>query len=202
MARILAIDDDAGILYTLKAVAGLAGWELTGFQDPRDGIRAYSTGSFDLVMVDYHMPGMDGVLAVRELRRIASHTPIVVLTVDDRLELAERFREAGASDFAVKPVKAPDLISRLRLHLEGRPAEKVPELPKSMSGQTLDMVFRFVRESTGPVSIEDVAGHLGLAYQTTSRYLEYLATLGKVEVSLQYLQRGRPRKLYLKKPGQ
>lgn len=202
MTRILAIDDDAGILYTLKAVAGLAGWELIGYQNPREGIRAFGLAGFDLAIVDYHMPGMDGVLVVRELRRISPHTPIVVLTVDDRLELAERFRDAGADDFAVKPVKAPDLISRLRLHLHGRSADKIPELPKSMSEQTLEMVFRFVRESAGPVSIEDVAAKLGLAYQTTSRYLEYLATLGKVEVSLQYLQRGRPRKLYQKQPGQ
>lgn len=197
MARILAIDDDEGILYTLSAVARLAGWQLEGFQEPNEGIRAFTDGHFDLVMVDYHMPGMDGVLVVSALRKLDPRVPIVVLTVDDRLELAEKFRKAGADDFALKPIKAPDLISRLRLHLEPRLMRAVEEdLPKGISQQTLDMVQDLLTRHGQPISIEDVSHKLGLAYQTSSRYLEYLVEMGKAQVKLEYLQRGRPRKLF------
>lgn len=195
MIRILAIDDDEGILFTLGAVARLAGWDLRGFQNPQAGVKAFQAERYDLALVDYHMPAMDGVSVVRELRKSASGVPIVVLTVDDRMELADQFVAAGASDFAVKPIKAPDLISRLRLHLQTRPPVSV-ELPKGISEQTLDMVTRFVLETGRPVSAEDVSSELGLAYQTASRYLEHLSTSGHIQVRLEYLQRGRPRKLY------
>lgn len=198
MTRILAIDDDEGILFTLGAVARLAGWELSGFPDPNDGIKAFSREHFDLVLVDYHLPGMDGVLVVNALRKLAPRVPIVVLTVDERLELAERFRQAGADDFALKPIKAPDLISRLRVHLEPRQYRATEEdLPKGITQQTLDLVQDYLRRAEAPVTIEDISNGLKLAYQTTSRYLEYLADAGKVRVKLEYLQRGRPRKLFV-----
>jgi len=194
VTRILAIDDDEGVLFTLNAVAKLAGWELDGHKDPSEGVKAFQKGGFDLVLVDYHMPAMDGILVVKALRRFSAHVPIVVLTVDDRFELADRFRQAGADDFALKPIKALDLISRLRVHLRAHPSR--PDLPKGISEQTLDSIVEFVRQAGGPVSAEDVAERLGVAYQTANRYLEYLESTGRVRVQLEYLHRGRPRKLY------
>jgi len=116
--RILAVDDDEGILYTLRAIAEVAGWEATTASKPKDALGLLDAGArFDVVVVDYHMPDMDGVALVRAIRQRDPLVPVVVLTVDERLALAERFREAGADDFAVKPVKAADFISRIRVHL-------------------------------------------------------------------------------------
>ena len=50
--------------------------------------------------------------------RALSHTvPIIVFTIDESQEVADQFLQAGASDFALKPIKAPDIISRIKLHL-------------------------------------------------------------------------------------
>lgn len=51
---------------------------------------------FDPAIVDYHMPEMDGIALVRAMREVNWDIPIVVLTVDDRIVLAERFHRAGA----------------------------------------------------------------------------------------------------------
>ena len=110
--QILAVDDDNDILYTLGAIADLAGWKLHTATTGQEALLTYTTLSPDLIMVDYHMPGMDGVTLVRKIRALDGRVPIVILTVDDRHELAAQFRAAGASDFALKPV-GPDLISGL-----------------------------------------------------------------------------------------
>lgn len=84
----------------------------------QEALAAYFAHNPDLVIVDYHMPRMDGVTLVTKLRAMDGNVPIVILTVDDRHELAAQFRAAGATDFALKPIKAPDLISRIEINLE------------------------------------------------------------------------------------
>src|SRR5699024_7370330 len=117
MAKILAVDDDLDILYTLVAIGDIAGWEMKTSASAKKAIEIFCSGAFDAMIVDYHMPEMDGVAFVREIRSRDLYIPIIVLTVDDRMILAERFLTAGASDFAVKPIKAADFISRINLHL-------------------------------------------------------------------------------------
>lgn len=131
--RILAVDDDEGILYTLRAIAEVAGWEATTASKPGDVLGLLDAGArFDVIVVDYHMPDMDGVALVRAIRQRDPSVPVVVLTVDERLALAERFREAGADDFAVKPIKAADFISRIRVHLT--PVKRTAYAPHSQGG--------------------------------------------------------------------
>ena len=129
MKRILAIDDDQDILYTLAAIGDMAGWTVKTTDSPTDALDILCGAEFDSVIVDYHMPEMDGIALVRAIRDMNADIPIVVLTVDDRMVLAERFRQAGADDFAVKPIKAPDFISRINLHLTSfRPKSPQPSM--------------------------------------------------------------------------
>src|SRR5690625_7306692 len=72
----------------------------------------------DLVLLDYHMPDWDGMHTTEEIRKISKSVPIIILTVDERQEIADSFLEAGATDFALKPIRAPDLISRIRIHIK------------------------------------------------------------------------------------
>ncbi len=58
--QILAVDDDTDIIYTLRAIAELAGWWLQTATSGKEALAAYSADPPDLVIVDYHMPGMDG----------------------------------------------------------------------------------------------------------------------------------------------
>src|SRR5690625_3601197 len=72
----------------------------------------------DLVLLDYHMPDWDGMHTTEEIRKINKNVPIIILTVDERQEIADSFLEAGATDFALKPIRAPDLISRISIHIK------------------------------------------------------------------------------------
>lgn len=216
MKKILAIDDDPDILYTLDAIGKMAGWDMTTTDDPKQALELIKDNSLDLVIVDYHMPVLDGIALVRAIREINVEIPIVVLTVDDRMILAKRFRDAGANDFALKPIKAPDFISRINLHLTSfSPAttsqessipvvssweEDASSLPKGLSVPTMMLIVSLLEdESLDPQSwlgADEIALRVGIAYQTVWRYLDVLENEAVVQVKLGYGSRGRPRKRY------
>lgn len=193
---ILAIDDDAAILYTLEAIAELAGWELVKARNAEEAFSVWMKHRPDLVLVDYHLPGMDGVTLVKKLRAVDGAVPIVVLTVDDRHELAARFRAAGATDFALKPIKAPDLISRLELNLKLSSFQRSQVVEKGISSETMDLVLHYLEKQTEPQTLNQIAAGTGLAYPTVHRYLSHLQNLGLVSSSDDYGKVGRPRKRY------
>lgn len=214
MKKILAIDDDQDILYTLAAIGDMAGWTVQTTDSPKEALDMLDGAEFDSVIVDYHMPEMDGIALVRAIRHMNAHIPIVVLTVDDRMVLAERFRRAGANDFAVKPIKAPDFISRINLHLTSfRPKstqssidivatwENDPSaLPKGLSAPTMSLIISILEDESlnekSHLSADQIALRVGVAYQTVWRYLDVLESEDVVEVKFDYGSRGRPRKLY------
>ena len=196
--RILAVDDDEAILFTLQAIGKAAGWTIRTAASPQYALELVSNQTYDLIIVDYHMPTMDGVALVRQIRAMDPLVPIMVLTVDERMSLAERFREAGATDFAVKPVKAADFVSRVRLNLEGprSHADVGQGMPKGISLHTMNRVIAALSAEGGWAGTEAVAARAGIAYQTVWRYLDLLESEGKVKVRLVYGGRGRPSKEY------
>lgn len=181
----------------MGAMGKTAGWDITTTSSPLSALGIVEQQPFDLVIVDYHMPEMDGVALVRQIRAHDADVPIIVLTVDERMSLAERFLEAGASDFAVKPVKAADFISRVRHHLEGAHGgggENI--MPKGLSPQTMAKVIAALSSGAEWMGAEAVASQVGIAYQTVWRYLGTLEGEGKVRMRLVYGGRGRPAKEY------
>jgi two-component system response regulator DctR len=116
--QILAIDDERDVLYTLQAIGARLGWQVHTVSDSTEAVSMFLSIRPDLVLVDYHMPKQDGLSTVKALRRQSPTVPIIVLTVDDRQEVANLFLDAGASDFANKPVKIPDLAARIKVHLQ------------------------------------------------------------------------------------
>lgn len=200
--RILAVDDDESILYTIKAIGEAAGWEVDGVSDGVQALaRLREDVRYDLILLDYHMPHMNGLRVLRRLRADGRDLPVVVLTVDEDLETANTFLDAGATDFALKPIKAADLIARVRVHLrlaaaEGK-LERRPErkpLPKGIQRQTLAAIVEEVSKCDGFKSQQEIAERTGFAYQTVCRYVSHLEREEKLDVRLDYGKLGRPTK--------
>jgi two-component system response regulator DctR len=198
--RILAIDDEPDILYTLKAVGSSMGWDVQTEADSTKGCQAFKALKPDLVLVDYHMPQQDGLVTVRLLRQMDRLVPIIVLTVDENQAIADRFLNAGANDFANKPIKVPDLAARINVHIQllrkQHELEAGCQATKGINDCTLRLIYEYCQAQNDWFTIEDAVESVGLAYQTTVRYLQYLLNKKELVVMSYYGKVGRPRNKY------
>lgn len=203
---VLIIDDDEDIRFTIGEICSLAGWKAVTAADGREGLRLFQERNPHIVLVDHHMPGMDGLNTVKKIRELDKVTPILVLTVDERQDLADAYLEAGATDFALKPIRAPDLISRIKVNLKIRQLQRETagerrELfpAKGINSATLKIIVNCLEKRNDALAIEDICREVNLAYPTVHRYLQYLVEAGSAGVEIFYGscgRRGRPKNLY------
>ena len=191
--KILLVDDEAEILYALKAVIETQGWTGLIAQNVKQALEIYKTDSPDIILIDYHMPHINGVEGVKMFRRQDPDIPIIVFTIDEDQGVADKFLEAGASDFATKPIKAPDIISRSKRTEKN---DNWPYLVKGIGSSTMELIKDAMSGEMQYLTVEEISGRTGLAYQTTYRYLQYLTTLEKVDVKSSYGKKGRPKQSY------
>lgn len=115
--RALLVDDSPSSLHHLaRLVEEASALTCIGFTDPCEALDAARTVPFDLVLVDYVMPGLDGIALTRSLRRLPGYEQIPIVMVTTSLD--ERVRvealEAGATDFLSKSPDASEIRARLR----------------------------------------------------------------------------------------
>jgi len=102
--RLLIVDDAIIMRMRIRDIAREAGWEIAGeAANGQEAVARYSELGPDLVTLDIVMPTMDGVEALREIRRVDPMARVVMVSaVDQREKLTECIR-LGATDFIVKP---------------------------------------------------------------------------------------------------
>ena len=197
---ILSIDDDVQICYALNELFRYQGWRTLTAHDVPSGLARFREEKPDIVLIDYHMPGISGIRGIELLRALSPEVPIIVFTIDEAQEAADRFLAAGASDIALKPIKAPDIVSRIKVHLRllenSRGAEMPQDSVKGISAGTLALIESYLRHSGAFYDVADIALGTGLAEQTVYRYLQHLAFLKRVEVQISYGKAGRPKQHY------
>jgi len=103
-----------------------------------DGRRAVSAlenpNSFDLVLMDLRMPGMDGFEATKiAKRRLRVTVPIVAVTAESSFETREKCEDVGFDDFAPKPIKLQSLLRLLERHLASIAAPATQQPPEDDS---------------------------------------------------------------------
>lgn len=201
--KIVIIDDEPDILYTIKEICLHGGWEAETAPNGKQGYELCKMYKPNLAMVDYHMPDWDGLTTVKKIRQWDSAISILVLTVDERQEIAEKFITAGATDFAIKPIKSPDLISRIKINLRINEIQQkyIEEkhqvyIDKGISPATLSIIIDYIKEKGIGVTIDDITNGLNLAYQTVHRYIQYLIEEKMIEIVPIYGQIGRPKNKY------
>jgi len=112
---ILAVDDDATARMMMRLALMASGLRVVEASSGREALQVFDRERPDLVLLDVHMPDMDGfqVCAAIRSRPWAKAVPIVMMTGDDRPEMIQATYDAGATDFEGKGVPARVLGQRV-----------------------------------------------------------------------------------------
>jgi two-component system chemotaxis response regulator CheY len=108
---VLLVDDSSTVRSQLRATLEEKGVAVTEAENGSEGLWRAREHDFDLIVVDVHMPIMDGITMIAEVRKLSAHraTPIFVLTTDASSLRAQQGKQAGATAWTLKPVK-PELL--------------------------------------------------------------------------------------------
>ena len=131
-ARVLVADDDPVNLDVARAMLEHAGLEVTTVNDGKAALDACATARYDVLLLDMHMPGMDGPQAATALRRAGVRTPIVALTASVFDEDRDECLAAGMDHFLPKPCPPEHLYGCLIEALQAQaapPPAPAPLLP-------------------------------------------------------------------------
>lgn len=123
---ILIADDVEQNLELLGLTLRDSGHRVTVARDGEEAVRAFKTARFDVVLMDVHMPGVDGLQATRLIRQhereqCTAATPIIALTASVMAEDRRAASKAGMTGFAVKPLEVPQLFDEIARVLSLRP---------------------------------------------------------------------------------
>ena len=112
--RIISIDDNKTNLLIIESYAKILNLEIESFLNPKEALEASFEKEYDLVIVDYMMPEINGLEFIQSFRQNNQNTPIIMLTaVGDDMNLQIKALEYGANDFLSKPINAPAFKARI-----------------------------------------------------------------------------------------
>ena len=113
-ATILVVDDEASIRQALRVTLGKIGFEVAEAATGEEALALIRSLQYDAVLLDMNMPGMGGMAACREIRRVAPSLPILMLTIRDNQDDKVEALESGADDYVTKPFHMRELTARVR----------------------------------------------------------------------------------------
>jgi two-component system probable response regulator PhcQ len=144
MSRIMLVDDEPHILKALERLLHRSDHEVEVYQDPQQALKRFHTATFDLVVSDYRMPGMDGVAFLKEVKTLQPDVMRLILSAYGDLDaLKSAINEAEIYRFISKPWNDFELTSAIDKALEHRRilvenrrlAEKVRQQHEQLSRQ-------------------------------------------------------------------
>jgi DNA-binding response OmpR family regulator len=115
--RILIVEDEKGISGFLKEGLEEEGFAVDVADDGVKGIELASTNDYDLLLLDWMLPGLSGIEVCRQFRKTNTKIPIIFLTARDTVQDTVFGLETGANDYVKKPFEFEELLARIRAQL-------------------------------------------------------------------------------------
>jgi DNA-binding NtrC family response regulator len=117
-ANVLVVDDEKLIRWSLAEALKQEGFKATAVEDGRAALQAMTEDSFDLVLLDYKLPDMNGLEVLARLRDLNPDLPVVMVTSHSSVENAVAAMKAGINDYVTKPFRNEDIVHRVEKVLE------------------------------------------------------------------------------------
>jgi two-component system, OmpR family, response regulator len=126
--RVLVAEDDSGLCDVLARGLREHDYVVDAVRNGEDAVRYLRSYSYELVVLDWRMPGMSGLDVVRWMRRHNQQAPVLMLTARDAHADRVTGLDQGADDYLVKPFDFDELLARMRALLRRPPTVQQPEL--------------------------------------------------------------------------
>lgn len=111
--RILIVDDNLEMVQSLCDIVELQGWVPAGTGSGEAALRMFGEASYDAVLMDIRMPGMNGVEALRAIKQLRPALPVILMTAYTPHELVDQAYAEGALEVLAKPLALDTLFSLL-----------------------------------------------------------------------------------------
>jgi DNA-binding response OmpR family regulator len=161
--RVLVVEDEEKVRRGVGQALAAAGYRVSTAQAGDDGLRLALAEPFDCLVLDWMLPGKDGMEVVRALRAAGRRVPVLMLTARDAVEDRVLGLEGGADDYLVKPFALAELLARVKALLRRGQPER--ETVLRAAGLEIDLIRRMVTRD---------GSEIGLT-QREFEVLEYLA---------------------------
>lgn len=120
VASVLVVDDEQNILTSVSRALALEGHTVEVAGSAEIALQKLEKQSFDAILLDVQLPGMDGLEMLRELRKREISTPVIMMSGHATIEVAVEATRQGADDFIEKPIGSDRLVLSLKRSLEVR----------------------------------------------------------------------------------
>ena len=126
MKRLLLIEDEPGLVLTLRDRLSREGYAIETSADGESGLERAAGEVFDLVLLDVMLPRLNGFDVLRELRKRGVETPVIMLTAKGQVVDKVVGLKLGADDYVTKPFEMVELLARIEAKLRRAPAPAHP----------------------------------------------------------------------------
>jgi len=139
--RLLVVEDETDLRRTLEKSLREEGYAVDAAVDGPEGIYKAQNWTYDAIVLDVMLPGIDGWQVLEQLRR-TKKTPVLILSARDSLQDRVRGLDLGCDDYVVKPFYLPELLARLRALIRRASGESNSVV--CIEGVTVDCVRKVV----------------------------------------------------------
>lgn len=122
--RILVVEDEPGIAGFLKQGLEEEGFAVDVATDGKEGLEMALSGVYEILLLDWMIPGVSGVELCRKFRKEFPTIPVIFLTSKDTVEDVIFGLQAGANDYIKKPFHFEELLERIRVQLRTKEGEQ------------------------------------------------------------------------------
>jgi two-component system response regulator MprA len=144
MATVLVVDDDPKLQRMLQRTLAYEGFQVRSATNGYEALAQVQAQRPDVMVLDWLMPGLDGLGVLERLRTAGDKTLILMLTARDAVENRVEGLESGADDYLVKPFAPAELLARIHALLR-RPDVVARDQPLAYADLSLDPVTRETR---------------------------------------------------------
>ncbi|MEO4054328.1 response regulator [Solibacillus sp. CAU 1738] len=214
---VLIVEDDPMVLEVNKGFLDkLTGFKLIG--EATTGTEAYKKIvdlQPNLILLDMFLPDMTGIELFLKLRNERIPSDIIMITAARDVSTVQETIRMGAVDYLIKPFRFERFQKALQEYYRstknspknatlkqedvdlwlGRQEDGI-QLPKGLNEITMKQITDELIENNAPITSEHLAQNVGMARVTVRKYLDFLASKGKVHIDLKYGTVGRPTKYY------